>query len=224
MPILFIVASTAVAALFVVFPDIDLWFSGLFWTREAGWYLGETWWARLFYEAVPLIVIGTALLLLVLFVHNLVRKTVLGPFSNWAVLVVFLTFLIGPGLVVNVVLKDNWGRARPRDIVEFGGERTFTPAFVIADQCERNCSFTAGHPSAAFALVAFAFLAVRRRRAAVAAALMAGSLVGFGRIVQGGHFLSDVIFSGVFVVAIAWLLYTRVLRLDRARGDPEPAA
>jgi lipid A 4'-phosphatase len=224
MPILFIFLTTAVAVVFVVFPRVDLWFSGLFWNPETGFFLGETWYVSLLYELVPVIVIGTALLLLVLFIRNLIRKDALGPFSNRALLFVLLAFVVGPGLVVNVVFKDQWGRARPRDVVEFGGERQFTPAVVISDQCERNCSFTAGHPSAVFALVAFAFLATRRRKAAIAAAIMAGSLVGLGRILQGGHFLSDVIFSGVFVVAIAWLLYYKVLHLDRERARPAAAS
>lgn len=206
MPVVFIAVSTLVAVLFVAFPGVDLWFSGLFWTPAKGWFLGDAWWVTLMYETVPFLVIGTALLLLGLLAHNLIRKRALGPFSNRALLFVFLTFVIGPGLVVNVAFKDNWGRARPRDIVEFGGERTLTPAFVISDQCERNCSFTAGHPSAVFALVAFAFLAARRRNW-VAVALVAGSIFGLGRVIQGGHFLSDVVFSGVFVFAVAWLLY-----------------
>ena len=44
-------------------------------------------------------------------------------------------------------------------------------------------------------------------------ATILGLFAGFGRIVQGGHFLSDVVFTGIFVFAIAWILY-RVLRID----------
>ena len=71
---------------------------------------------------------------------------------------------LGPGLVVNGILKEHWGRARPRDVTQFGGDRRFTPALVIADQCERNCSFSAGHPSAGFALAALAYASISRRR------------------------------------------------------------
>ena len=134
MPLVYATVSTLVAVLFVAFPGVDIWFSGLFWTPNEGWYLGDAWWVTLMYETVPFLVIGTARLLLGRLVHNLVRKRAIGPFSNRALLFVFLTFVIGPGLVVNVAFKDNWGRARPRDITEFGGERTFTPAFVISDQ------------------------------------------------------------------------------------------
>ena len=136
---------------------------------------------------------------------------------------------IGPGLVVNVVFKDHWGRARPRDVVEFGGAKAFTPAFVISDQCPKNCSFVAGHPSMAFAMVALALVAARKRRAwLIALALTVGAVVGFGRIVQGGHFLSDVVFSAIFTVAVAAGLY-RLFGLDTDsrevdRSNNAPAA
>jgi len=53
--------------------------------------------------------------------------------------------------------------------------------------------------------------------------MVLGVLVGFGRIVQGGHFLSDVIFSGIFTVAITVGLY-RAFGLDGPPGTGnEPA-
>lgn len=139
-----------------------------------------------------------------------VRK---GPYRRQgrvaALLLVVLA--IGPGLVVNGILKEHWGRARPRDVTEFGGDRRFTPAFVISDQCERNCSFTAGHPSAGFALAAlgYAYSSRRRRRQVIAAATGFGLLVGLARVAAGGHFLSDVLFSGVIVIGLTLLLGNR---------------
>ena len=44
-------------------------------------------------------------------------------------LFLFLGLLVGPGLVVNGILKDHWGRARPAEIIEFGGTAHFSPAF-----------------------------------------------------------------------------------------------
>jgi len=118
---------------------------------------------------------------------------------------------IGPGLVVNGILKEHWGRARPRDVTEFGGDRRFTPAFVISDQCERNCSFTAGHPSAGFALAAlgYAYASRRKRWQVIAAATGFGLIVGLARVAAGGHFLSDVLFSGVIVIGLTLLLGNR---------------
>ena len=45
------------------------------------------------------------------------------------------------------------------------------------------------------------------------------SYAGFGRIVQGGHFLSDVVFSGIAVFAVIWVLATYVFRLDESRDQ-----
>jgi lipid A 4'-phosphatase len=143
-----------------------------------------------------------------LLVHNLVRKRQVGRLSNRFLLFVLAALAVGPGLVVNAGFKDNWGRARPRDVTEFAGERTFTPALVPTDQCERNCSFVAGHPSVMYWLAAlgFAVAAGRRRNQVFVVAAALGLIAGFGRIVQGGHFLSDVVFSGVAVFAVVWLL------------------
>ena len=65
---------------------------------------------------------------------------------------------LGPGLIANTVLKDNWGRARPYQTDSFGGTRQFTPAPLPAAQCERNCAFVSGHAALAFSLVSFALL------------------------------------------------------------------
>jgi lipid A 4'-phosphatase len=163
-----------------------------------------------------LLVVG----LLCLLVYNLVRRRSVGPFDARAILFVLAVLAVGPGLVVNVVFKDHWGRARPRDVVHFGGTRTFTPAFVISDQCDRNCSFVSGHASLPFAFVALGYFLRRRRWAVYAAAAAFGGAVGLGRIVQGAHFLSDVVFSGIFVFLVAYLLAHYVFRLPAAGTIP----
>ena len=82
---------------------------------------------------------------------------------------------------------------------------------MISDQCERNCSFTAGHPSAGFALAAlgYAYVSRRRRWQVLAAATGFGLLVGLARVAAGGHFLSDVLFSGIIVIGLTVLLGSR---------------
>ena len=50
---------------------------------------------------------------------------------------VFLGFLIGPligcGLIANLYFKDTWGRARPVQIIEFNGDKKYSPPFKISD-------------------------------------------------------------------------------------------
>ena len=62
--------------------------------------------------------------------------------------------VIGCGLIANLYFKDTWGRARPINIQEFGGDKIYTQAFVKSDQCERNCSWISGEASAAFSFIA----------------------------------------------------------------------
>ena len=62
-------------------------------------------------------------------------------------LFVITCLALGPGVVSNLVLKDNWGRARPSQIVQFGGKRTFSAAPVPSQQCKKNCSFVSGEAS-----------------------------------------------------------------------------
>ena len=51
-------------------------------------------------------------------------------------------------------------------------------------------------------------------------AVLAGSLIGFIRIGEGGHFLSDVVFAGVFMGLVVALLHWIVFGLSRGRlGD-----
>ena len=204
---------------FVGLASVDLWFSGLFWNGTDGFFLRDAWWARVAYWVIPILaysVVGVALVGLLV---NAVRRRPLGQWHSRMFLYLIAVVAIGPGLVANVVFKDHWGRARPRDVVEFGGAKIFTPAFVISDQCSKNCSFVAGHPSMAFAMVALVLVAARRRRAwLIALAVALGVVVGLGRIVQGGHFLSDVVFSAIFTVAIAVGLY-RLFGLDPSDLD-----
>ncbi len=214
----FIAGSTVLALLFVLAPGIDLWFSAVFYGEPGGFYLQNAWWVRFLYKLVAPVTVVIGIGLLALLAHNLIRRHAVGPFTTRAVLFLIAALAIGPGLVVNTVFKDQWGRARPRDIIEFGGVKEFTPAFALSDQCDRNCSFVSGHSSVPFALIAFGFVLRRRRRAILAGATLFGGLVGLGRIIQGAHFLSDVIFSGIFVFVIAYLL-AHAFRLPGLSGD-----
>ncbi|MBT8479827.1 MAG: phosphatase PAP2 family protein [Gemmatimonadetes bacterium] len=213
--VLLVIAIVA-AIVFTAFPDVDLWMSGLFYRPAGGFYLKDSWWAVAIYDSIPIIAITVGVGSLLLLVLNLVRKRQVGPLSNRFLLFMLAALAVGPGLVVNAGFKDNWGRARPRDITEFSGEKRFTPALQPTDQCDRNCSFVAGHPSVVFWLAALGFsVAARRRRNRIFVAAGAlGLVAGFGRIVQGGHFFSDVIFSGLAVFAVVWVLARYVFRLD----------
>jgi lipid A 4'-phosphatase len=197
--------------LLVAVPAIDIRVAGWFWSAEGGFFHRGSLWERALHASAPVIaavaVLGPAAFLAV----QACRRRPFGRISRAALLLLAVT-AIGPGLVVNGVFKEHWGRARPRDVAEFGGDRSFTPALAVSDQCERNCSFTAGDPSVGYALVALAYAFARRRdrMLALAGALALGSLIGLGRLAAGAHFLSDVVASCLIVLALCRFLGSRL--------------
>jgi lipid A 4'-phosphatase len=217
--LLILLLLAACVVLFVFFPRVDLVFSGLFY--DDGFHLRDhpvvVFLHR--FAGYPGNTLGVAGLLLWLAALVLRRASLLGM-QRRVGLFLALALVLGPGLAVNGVLKDHWGRARPVHVQEFGGEREFTPALVIADQCHRNCAFTSGHAAVAFYLLVPAFLLTGfRRRVMLVIGLTWGTVVGMGRIVQGGHFLSDVVFSLIVVYLVAALLHR--LMFGRSDGTSE---
>ena len=186
------------AFVFLNWPEVDIYVSSLFF--KDGFYLKHAWFVNLFYKSV-----GPVLIILLggaigFWIFNRVKgRNVLG-INNLKMTYLILVLAVGSGLVVNLLFKEEFGRARPRDVVEFQGDKQFTPAFVISDQCERNCSFSSGHGSAAFFTMAFAFL-FRNRRKLLALTFTYGCLVSSARIMAGGHFFSDNVIS-FFVMAL----------------------
>ena len=118
---------------------------------------------------------------------------------------ILLGFIIGPiigcGIIANWYFKDQWGRARPVHISEFGGDKNFSRAFVMSDQCERNCSWISGESSAAFSFLVGAL--ILKNPLFFALNLLFGIIVSFCRISMGGHFLSDNLFALFFMVYLA---------------------
>lgn len=123
------------------------------------------------------------------------------------------SMILGPGIVVNAIFKTFWGRARPLEILEFGGNKIFTPAYMISDQCNLDCSFMSGHTSVGFWVMCFALLTPKKyRKISVFFAILFGITVGISRIAQGKHFLSDVIFAGVVTIAIITWMHKKIFK------------
>ena len=233
----FYAVSAILGAILYRYPSIDLFFAGLFHDPGNGFPAARDPDVQTIRRAF--IRVGYAVfagLLLSVAARHLWGRYLFG-LTRRSICFLVVFSILGPGLIVNHVFKDHWDRARPRAIVEFGGEKTFTPPLVIADQCERNCSFVSGEASYGFAYAAFAFLvAPRLRRRVFWTAVGFGTAVGLGRMMMGAHFLSDVFFAGVFTIALAWYAHREIVlrrRLDRALDraadllgiprDPAPA-
>lgn len=118
------------------------------------------------------------------------------------------TMLVGPFIIVNGLFKTFWGRARPKDIIDFGGEKIFSPAMVISNQCKWDCSFVSGHTAIAFWIMALALILPKKhRKKYVWGSFLIGFFVAFTRIAQGYHFFSDVFFAAIVTIYVIWIMY-----------------
>lgn len=206
----------AATALFLFAPGIDLWMSGLFYEPGRGFVLAHWAPALIVSGLIPWIAWGIAALLALAALWLYLVERPLWRFERKALIFVVAAVTLGPGLLVNTILKDHWGRARPAQIARFGGLHHFTPAPLPAAQCPSNCSFASGHAALGFGLVAFAFLlpAGAPRRRATLAALAFGAFIGLDRIAEGRHFLSDVVFAGLLVYGVTALLFRWIVERD----------
>jgi lipid A 4'-phosphatase len=200
-----ILAGFAVSSLlFMAFPDIDLYVSGMF--SHDSFHLGRQWWTMLMHESLGYVLCLSMATVLGLYVCNKLWKTNLCEVDGKRVLYLFLVLLLGAGLIVNVVLKDGVGRARPRDIAEFGGSKLYTPPFVVSRECNKNCSFSSGEAAGGFFTLALALALCRRRRVFISAACF-GAFVSFCRVASGAHFFSDTVVSFFVMLIVADVLY-----------------
>lgn len=221
--LLAIVVLTSIMALTALFPQLDLAVAGLFYDgagkgfamrsqanlillRELGYYL-------------PMIVLVLAI---PGFLFGM-RKPHRGAFLTvWRILFLALSFALGPGLLVNGVLKEVSHRPRPSQIIEFGGASEFRPWYAADGACEHNCSFASGEVAGATWLLAPASLlpAPWRAVALTCASVMTVAVAAL-RMAFGGHFASDAAAAAlvtlVTMLAVGWALLRR--EGDEARFD-----
>ncbi|XDA99236.1 phosphatase PAP2 family protein [Sulfitobacter sp. LCG007] len=230
----FTLALTGLAAfVFSLFPGLDLAFSRIFHDPEDGFWLSRVAFMELlrrgFWNAMDL----AGVFAIVLLVIELIRPR-WSPIRPRAALFALSCFALDSGLLVDRLLKEHWGRARPRDITFFDGDLIFTPALTMSDQCQSNCSFVSGEASGIvtlcmlFLLLVVPCLKKSSRRPAIRLAVSLTALAALLRIAVGAHFLSDVIFAALFAVLISVSLYrvfglhrVGVLR-ERTAGAPLP--
>ncbi len=138
--------------------------------------------------------------------------------SGRAVVFLLATLALGPGLLVNVALKDHWGRPRPIDVAQFGGAQHFRAWWDPRGDCPSNCSFVSGDVAGAAWTFAPAALAPPQWRVlAYGAAFAFTAGMAAIRVAAGAHFVSDVTFAALFTFLIVWLVHALVYRWPRTR-------
>ena len=144
--------------------------------------------------------------------------------SARAMTFLLVTFLLGPGILVNAVMKEHWSRSRPLDVVELGGTEKFIPWWNPRGECPSNCSFVSGDAAAAFWTVSLAAVAPPQWQAvAYGGALAFGVAASVLRVVVGAHFVSDVAFSGALMFLLVWLMHGVMIRWPRTRVTEDEA-
>lgn len=132
-------------------------------------------------------------------------------------IVLLLTYAMGAGVIINGGFKEYWGRPRPKQVEEFGGTQAFRPFYLPNfHQPQPSKSFTCGHCAMGFYFFALALVGRRLSRKDLETfgfilAFGLGILLSIARIMQGGHFFSDTLFSALIMwyvaLGIDWLAY-----------------
>lgn len=124
-----------------------------------------------------------------------------------------LTLAIGSGLITHLLLKDHWGRPRPKQVEYYGGQVPFRPWYQpdLSWKQSPHRSFSCGHCTLGFFFFTFYFLGKAYRKKWLKAlglvlAFTLGTALSFTRIAQGGHFLSDTLASLLIMWCTSYFL------------------
>lgn len=206
--------GAVVGVVFAVYPQLDIAISRLFFDESYRVFpVQYSLVARNLRELFTYIIAALAAPAFVALAIKLIMPRRPMLISARAALFLIATLALAPGLMANVILKENWGRPRPAEVTEFNGPEQFKPWWDPRGSCPSNCSFVAGEGAGGFWTLAPAALAPPALRAlAYAAALAFGAAAGLLRLSGGAHFFSDVAFSGVFTFLIIWIVYALIYR------------
>ncbi len=200
---------------FFIFPSLDITVSGLFFGQDGKFVATESDWFIYFIRKLLLPVMA----LLVFFVpiaavikEIYFKEKILNiPVREWVYL--FSCLVVGTGVVVNSIFKNLWGRARPNDTIEFGGQEPFTIPWLNVDYCNTNCSFVSGDVS--FFTLSLALLIIFKKTSWNTFAYALIFLISLLRIMEGDHFLSDTIMSFIITYVIIRALHDIFQKLPK---------
>ncbi len=211
-----LVGTSVLAALVpTVWTGLDLASAGFFYGMPEALHANQWWWVELINLYVPAVFRTLVLLALAGWIFASLRP----GYKQWRLPLAFvvLSGALGPGVLVNNGFKDNWQRARPYQVQEFGGPQQFTRATVMTDQCNNNCSFVSGHVACGFFFASLMLLHRRRRVAWALCGVAGGLLIGFSRMANHAHWLSDVLWAAPITLMCSWVVWKGLLWAYKAR-------
>ncbi len=142
-------------------------------------------------------------------------------------LLLWMSLLIGSGIISNGIFKEYWGRPRPVQIEEFGGPANFRTFFqpLFFHTKEAWKSFPSGHATMGFYFFSVFIIGKRYRNRwltifGITLTTVMGTMLSVTRIAQGGHFFSDIFASAIImwytVLILDILLHKRTLHHERS--------
>jgi lipid A 4'-phosphatase len=196
-------------------PDLDLIIARSLYLGGGLFVGNEVFFVTVLRNSLIVAFFATALFTIVTAIHLHRRGGTLFGLDKYRWFFVALCMGLGPGIVTNVIVKDQIGRARPKSVQEFGGDKSFSAPLVPAGQCRWSCSFVSGEASSSFVIFyAGAIAAPAAAPALITIGTVAGLLTGLVRMLQGAHFFSDVVFAGVFMALTVAASFFALRTLD----------
>lgn len=223
-------AIVAVMAVFTLFPVLDLAVSAYFYSPGLeSWDDGE-WSCRAYSLACHPILspvrdllhglpfaLGGILLVVTLWRAFRLRDIFERQVLRYAA--AFWALIVGNMLLVETLLKHNWGRPRPYHQhieLERFADYVFMPVGDWRGACTSNCSFASGEAYALFWMVcATAVLPERWRRPAFWIALPVAAFGALLRVAFGAHYLSDVTVAALLAVLVFSLFAMLAAAIER---------
>ncbi|WP_162652613.1 phosphatase PAP2 family protein [Lentilitoribacter sp. Alg239-R112] len=218
---IFVIAMTiAVSVVFLIYPQLDIYLASFFADGKNGFPLNQSQFLvalRFLYNVEITVLCVTAVSMSLYTRQN--RDITKTPHQFWDLIIA--SFIAGPLVLVNMILKSYWGRPRPAHIAEFGGTSDFVPPYYISDQCQSNCSFVSGEGSAiatsGILLGIIAWTALPHKRKLIITLITMLSALGIGlRFVKGRHFMSDSLLAALFSAIVILLIY-KIFKISNIR-------
>lgn len=197
-----------IIALFLAIGDtLDIYLSSFFYLGDQQFILQSYYSIAIFFRKILLPLILLYLLVLpVISIFLPLKKIYLNlKLKTRDIFFIFSTVIFNLLFVINLLLKNTWGRARPNDVSQFGGNENFTAWFEFSQSCIKNCSFVSGDAAVGFSLIVLYLFTKNKIFFWISVTL--GLSIGFIRILEGGHFFSDVVIAGLIIFLINYIQF-----------------